>query len=65
MDIDLLSRGTVEEVIEATKECIKKGTFRGGHILSSANSIISAVNPDNFLAMVNTAKEFGKYPIDI
>jgi len=63
VDIDLLSRGTVEEVIEATKECIKKGASRGGHILSSANSIISAVNPDNFLAMVNTAKEFGNYPI--
>lgn len=35
----------------------------GGHILSSGNSITSAVQPENFRAMVETAHEHGRYPI--
>jgi uroporphyrinogen-III decarboxylase len=33
----------------------------GGHIMSSGNSIISAVNPENYLAMVETTKQYGVY----
>ncbi|GFP41098.1 hypothetical protein HKBW3C_00224, partial [Candidatus Hakubella thermalkaliphila] len=37
----------------------------GGHILSSSNSIHHSVKPENYLAMVETAKKYGKYLIRI
>ena len=57
----LLTFGTPDEVIEATKEALRKGMPGGGYILSSSNSIHSAVKPENYAAMVRTAKEFGHY----
>lgn len=57
----LLSFGTEDEVIEATKTALKKGKPGGGFILSSSNSIHSAVKPENYAAMLNTWKEFGSY----
>jgi uroporphyrinogen decarboxylase len=62
---DLLSRHSVEEVRRAVKECIRKASPGGGHILSSSNTIHSSVKPENFLAMIETARECGRYPIDL
>jgi len=61
---DLLTNGTPEQVVEAVRACILIAAPGGGYILSSSNSIHSGVKPENFLAMVNTVKKFGKYPID-
>ena len=63
VDVDLLSRGTKEEVIAVTRDLIRRVSVNGGHIMSSGNSITSSVNPGNFIAMVETTKEFGTYPI--
>jgi len=63
IDLDLLSRASVDRVIEETRRCILRVSPGGGHILSSGNSISSSVKPENFLAMVKTAKQYGKYPI--
>ena len=65
VDVDLLSRGTVEEVTETTKKLIKDVSPLGGHIVSSGNSISSSVKGENFMAMIKAVKEFGKYPISI
>ena len=32
-------------------------------MLSSSNSIHSSVKPENFMAMVETLREYGEYPI--
>jgi uroporphyrinogen decarboxylase len=50
-------------VVRAVKECILRASPGGGHILSSSNSIHSGVRPENFLAMIECAEKFGKYPI--
>jgi uroporphyrinogen decarboxylase len=63
MSVDLLSRGTVDQVIAATKKLLREVSARGPHIMSSGNTISSSVKPENFLAMVQTTKEFGLYPI--
>jgi uroporphyrinogen decarboxylase len=63
ISVDLLSRGTVGEVIEATKKLLSEVSALGPHIMSSGNTISSSVKPENFLAMINTTKEFGIYPI--
>ncbi len=60
---NLLTFKKPEDVINATKECIKKASYGGGHILSSSNTIHSAVPIENFMAMINTAREYGKYPM--
>jgi uroporphyrinogen decarboxylase len=60
----VLTRGTVEEVEEAVKETIAKASPGGGHILASSNSIHPAVKPENYKAMVEAARKFGRYPID-
>ena len=63
IDVDLLSRGSVEEVKEATKKLLRQVSPLGGHIISSGNTISSSVRGENFMAMLETVKEFGKYPI--
>ncbi len=49
------------ETIAETKRCLEDAMEGGGYILSSSNSIHSAVKPENYLAMVDTVKKFGKY----
>jgi uroporphyrinogen decarboxylase len=65
VDVDLLCRGSAEEVHKATRALIASVSPGGGHILSSGNSITSAVRPENFRTMVETAHDYGRYPIDL
>ncbi|MCC7518975.1 MAG: hypothetical protein IT578_07305 [Verrucomicrobiae bacterium] len=60
IDVDLLSRGTVAQVQAATRELLARVAPLGGHILSSGNTISSYVKPENFMAMLTTAKEWGR-----
>ncbi len=60
----VLPRGTEEDVTLAVKETIAKAGPNGGFILSSSNSIHPGVKPENYLAMLKAAREFGNYPLD-
>lgn len=57
-----LTSGSREDVTEETKKCIRIGKPGGGYILSSSNSIHSAVKPENFMTMLETHKRYGNYP---
>jgi uroporphyrinogen decarboxylase len=57
----LMTFGTPDEVVEATKAALDKGMPGGGFILSSSNSIHSAVKPENYAAMLRTLHEYGRY----
>jgi uroporphyrinogen decarboxylase len=57
----LMTFGTPDEVVEATKETLRKGMPGGGFILSSSNSIHSSVKPENYAAMLQTLREYGRY----
>ena len=59
-----LVTGTVDEVRQETKEVIRKAGSGGGLICMSSNSIHSGVKPDNYIAMVETIREYGKYPLE-
>jgi uroporphyrinogen decarboxylase len=61
----VLPFGTVKETIKDVKRCIKEASIGGGHILTSSNSIHSAVKVENFKAMIKTARKYGVYPISI
>lgn len=61
----LLSFAKPEEVVEATKEALRKGMPGGGYILSSSNSIHASVKPENYKAMMDTLREYGHYPMSL
>ena len=61
----LLPHGTTEQVRQAVIECIRKAAPGGGFIMHSSNSIHSSVNPENYLAMIQATREYGKYPLDL
>jgi uroporphyrinogen decarboxylase len=58
---ELMTFGTVDETIEATKVALRQGMPGGGYILSSSNSIHSAVKPENYAAMLRALREYGRY----
>ncbi len=57
----LLSQAPADEVRRVTRETIEVAKPGGGYLLSSSNSIHSSVKPENFLAMVETLREYGPY----
>ena len=62
---ETLTFGPVEKVVEETKSVIRKAAEGGGLIISSSNSIHSAVKPGFYLAMWNAIRMYGKYPIKL
>lgn len=57
----LMTYGTPEETAAATRLALSQGMPGGGFILSSSNSIHSGVKPQNYLAMLDTLRKFGRY----
>lgn len=60
-----LTFGSIKDVVLETKDVISKAAPGGGFILSSGNTIHSSVKPGNYLAMLNTLRMYGAYPIDM
>jgi uroporphyrinogen decarboxylase len=61
IDVDLLARGTPAEVEEQVIQRIKALAPGGGYCLCSSNSIPDYIILDNYIQMVKTALEWGKY----
>jgi len=61
----LLIDGEIKDVINAVKELLKNVSSNGRHIMGSSNSIHSKVKPENYLAMIETTKKYGIYPINL
>ena len=59
VDIDLLGRGTPQEVAAETRRLIDLVAPGGGFILSSSNELGRETSPENALAMYDTAEEYG------
>jgi uroporphyrinogen decarboxylase len=52
---------SVEETIAETKYCLDVGMKHKGYFLSSSNSIHSEVKPENYKAMLETVRTYGRY----
>jgi len=59
VDVDLLTRGTPAEIREIVRQNIEAAAYNGGYIVGSGNSIPEYVRYENYLAMLNAAREFG------
>lgn len=58
IDVDLLSRGTTDEIRKNVLLNIEKAGYNGGYCVGSGNSIPEYVNMDNYLTMIKTVKEY-------
>lgn len=56
-----LRLGSKDDVITATKKVIDDCAKDGGLVFGSSNTILPGTPPENFIAMVETAKTYGKY----
>jgi uroporphyrinogen decarboxylase len=56
-----LSLGTPDEVRAETYACIQAGKPGGAYILSTSNSVMSCILPANYLAMIETLRQYGSY----
>ncbi len=61
----VLTWGSIEEVREDVKRCVRQAARGGGYICASSNSIHSGVKPETYLEMVRAIHEYGQYPIAV
>ena len=59
--IEVLLRGTPENVREVSRLCIEKAAAGGGFALSSGGVIDRGTPPENIDAMIQATEDFGKY----
>jgi uroporphyrinogen decarboxylase len=60
---ELLTNGMPGEVEAATQRLLLEVSSKGRHVVSSSNTIHPKVKPENLLAMFDTVKRYGRYPI--
>jgi len=65
IDIDLLVRGTPDEVRQQVRERIAQLGPNYGYLLSSSNTITEHCRPENVVAMVEALRDHGQYPLDV
>ncbi|UCC67409.1 MAG: uroporphyrinogen-III decarboxylase-like protein [Armatimonadota bacterium] len=61
IDVDLLSRGTPEQVRRRTREVLEVCMPGGGYALGSGNSVANYVSVENYLAMLEEGWRSGVY----
>ena len=62
MDVaGVLSYGSPDDVRADTREHIERLSGDGGYIVCSSHSIIDSVPPENYLAMVEATRQFGRF----
>ena len=61
---ETLLRGTPDDVKKACLQCILDAGEGGGFVLATADQVARDTPDENIQAMVATAREWGKYPLD-
>jgi uroporphyrinogen decarboxylase len=59
----LLVDGPVEAVRAQTERVIRTTALGGGFVLATSNSVHPGVKPEYYLAMLETARGVGGYPV--
>ncbi len=58
-----LPLGTVEDVREAVRRCVRAASPGGGHFIGSSSEITPSTPLENVFAFYEACREFGRYPI--
>jgi uroporphyrinogen decarboxylase len=65
IDLQEAMRGSLDDVEKEVIERIKSMAPGGGYVLSSANNIASDIPVENILKMYESARKYGKYPLNL
>ncbi len=65
VEVDLLARGTPEEVRRQVRWLLREVAPGGGYCLGSSNTVTYYVKPENYRAMIEEVLAHGRYPICI
>jgi len=65
IDMDLLARGTPDQVREQVRQRIRELAPGGGYAVGANPGVAYYVRPENYAAMRQAAFDFGKYPIAV
>jgi len=63
IDVDMLARGSEQQVREYTRQVIISCAPGGGYVLGSGNSVTNYCPVENVLAMYDEGRKLGTYPI--
>jgi uroporphyrinogen decarboxylase len=63
LDCDLLARGAPEQIRQQVRRLMREIAPGGGYVFSTANSVLADVPLPNLDTMIDSAREFGQYPI--
>jgi uroporphyrinogen decarboxylase len=58
-----MAYGTLEQVMEEARQCIRDAAPAGGYFLTTSNCIYKGVPPVNAIALSEVGKKHGRYPI--
>ena len=58
VDIDLLARGTQEQVRARTRQILEACAHKGSYVMGTGNSVANYVNMDNYIAMMDETRKF-------
>jgi len=61
VDVDVLARGSTDDVRGATRRILEACMPGGGYALGSGNSVANYVRVENFLAMLDEGRRVGRY----
>jgi len=59
VDVDILARGSKDQIRSIVKENIEKVGYNGGYCVGSGNSIPEYVRYENYVALLEASREFG------
>jgi len=65
VDCDTLIKGSREEIKEEVEYAIKYAASGGGLVITSGNTVMAGTKYENYIEMLETAKEKGRYPISL
>jgi uroporphyrinogen decarboxylase len=60
MDVDLLARGTTDQVRARTREILEACAPGGGYCMGSGNSLPNFVNVENYYAMLDETRRWNE-----
>ena len=61
----VLPLGSVADVVEATKDCLRAAGHGGGLFIGSSSEIVPSTPLENILAFYDACREHGRYPIKL
>ena len=61
IDVDVLSRGTVADVVEYTRAVLQTCMPGGGYALGSGSSVTNYIPVENYKAMLDAGLKYGIY----